>query len=111
MRTGSTETPEMVSGADLIAASLATIFRSPMGSRLMRPTFGNEIWGMLFETVDVVLAARVRRGVQQAIERCEPRIKVSKIAVEVDETEIGVKVEYVWQQRIETVGFEIARPT
>jgi phage baseplate assembly protein W len=109
MRSSATSTPGTVEDAEAIAASVRTILTVGVGSRLMRPGFGSRLHGMLFENVDAVLAARVRRAVSEALTRGEPRIRVTGISVDVEDTQVTVYVEYVWRLRTERVSSEFAR--
>ena len=75
----------------------------------MRNDFGTRAWGMLWENVDPVLVALVRRCVLDGLRRNEPRIRVEKVEARVEDTAVVVSIVYVWQNKQVSDSFEYER--
>jgi phage baseplate assembly protein W len=57
------------------------ILMTPIGQRVMRPTFGCRIHELVFAPNNAQTAARARRYVEEALGMWEPRIIVNEVAV------------------------------
>jgi phage baseplate assembly protein W len=61
-----------------------------------RPEIGSNIRRMLFENVDVIIAARLEREIVETIENFEPRVEVSKVTAipAPDENSYQIELEF-----------------
>lgn len=64
--------------------------------RPFRPEVGSNIRRMLFENVDVIIAARLEREIVETIENFEPRVEVSRITAipAPDENSYQIELEF-----------------
>ena len=73
---------EMTSGTAEIEGSLAVIFSTRLGDRLFRPDFGCDMEEYQFSSMDTTTVLRIRRTIEQAVRKYEPRIKVLDVDIE-----------------------------
>lgn len=66
---------------DAIKNSIRNIILTPIGSRAFNPSFGTKIQTLLFEHPTPVTAIAIRSEIKIALERLEPRVKVTSIEV------------------------------
>lgn len=87
---------KLVSGDEKINASLAAIFTTPTGSRIMLREFGWRGHELNFENPDDVVIELARFYSVEAIERWEPRIEVTEddVEIEIDEDVMLVRITY-----------------
>jgi uncharacterized protein len=71
-----------VSGEESIAQAVWIVLATPVGSRIMRPTFGCGIHDQVFAPADAGTLATVRTEVQRALLRWEPRIDVLDVQID-----------------------------
>lgn len=69
---------------DELDQAIKIILTTPLGQRVMRPTFGCRIHELIFEPNNSDTAAQARRYVMEAISMWEPRINVKDVAVKSD---------------------------
>jgi phage baseplate assembly protein W len=64
--------------------------------RPFRPEVGSNIRRMLFENVDVIIAARLEREIVETIENFEPRVEVSRVTAipAPDENSYQIELEF-----------------
>lgn len=74
----------MTSGEDDIRESLAILFATALGERVMQPTYGCELRAMVFTVIDASAVTAIQDAVRRAVLFCEPRIDLE--SVEVDES-------------------------
>lgn len=93
-----------------IENSIKRILTTPLGSRVMEPTFGSNLYLLIDKRIDMEWKLLFSKYVFEAISRWEPRIKLAKatpkqvgesVVIElsflvVDENEI-VKLEILWR--------------
>jgi hypothetical protein len=87
--------PDTVVDEALIQQSLIRIILSPRGERVMRPNFGSGVFDMVFDNNDDVFALAMQRSVRLAIGQFEPRVIVTDVQVDRQDTEAIVTVGYV----------------
>jgi phage baseplate assembly protein W len=75
-RKGSSQYPEQSTDAALIKESLSQLIQTSRRERVMRPEFGSNSWGYLFEENDEVLAALIRTDIGAVVSKYEPRIRL-----------------------------------
>ena len=76
---GNHEFPKAAYDAELIKQSLIQIVLTPRRSRIMRPDFGCDVLGLLFEQNTDLLAEICRLEVTTAISKYEPRAIVQDV--------------------------------
>ena len=64
-----------------IKNSIRNIILTPIGSRAFNPSFGTKIQTLLFEHPTPVTAIAIRSEIKIALQRLEPRVKVTNIEV------------------------------
>jgi phage baseplate assembly protein W len=74
----------MVSDDRDIRESLWVLFSTSLGERIMLPTYGNQLWEMVFRGITTTLVTEIQGMVAQAILYWEPRITVDDIQVKAD---------------------------
>lgn len=67
-----------------LAQSVADIINTPIGSRVMRRTYGSLVPALLDQPHNAALAARVRAAAVSALMRWEPRIAVRLVKLTPD---------------------------
>lgn len=78
---GSTGGIAMAEGHAKIAQSIRLILTTSPGERRMRPEFGCDLRAFVFEPVNDLTAGLIRREVDRALRRWEPRIDLDSIDV------------------------------
>lgn len=71
---------------DLIHDSIVQLVLTMRCERVMRPDLGCNAYSFIFENEDDVLAELIRTEVMAVISRYEPRVAVSDVTVERDDT-------------------------
>lgn len=82
---------------DVIEASIRLILSTSIGERLMRPDFGSTLSSFVFKPINEENRAKMSSAVNEALQRWEPRIKVSQISVtpsQADRATVLIDVEY-----------------
>jgi hypothetical protein len=67
-----------------IDQAIRIIIMTPLGQRVMRPTFGCRIHELIFAPNNDQTAAQARRYVEDALAMWEPRIRVTEVRVKAD---------------------------
>jgi len=64
--------------------------------RPFQPELGSNIRRLLFENVDVIIAARIEREIVETIENFEPRVQVSKVTAipSPDQNQYNIELEF-----------------
>lgn len=93
-RKGSTSFPEVATDEQLIREDLAQLLLTGVGSRVMRPNFGTNLYSFIFEPNDDLLASLVQAEVTTAISKFEPRISLLDVGVSRVNSEVVVTVSY-----------------
>ena len=70
---------EMVSGNDAVRQAILLLLSTRPGERVMRPTYGCDIYQLLFAPNDDTTAALAIYYVRRALERWEPRVAIVKL--------------------------------
>lgn len=77
-------TGRRIDSADHLRQSVTDIITTPIGSRVMRRTYGSLVPALLDQPHNAALAARVRAAAVSAIMRWEPRIAVRLVKLTTD---------------------------
>lgn len=72
---------KMVSDEDDVRESLRILFATRPGERIMQPSYGCALHGLVFETVNERTVSEVEEAVERAILFFEPRIRLDHISV------------------------------
>lgn len=64
-----------------IEQAILIILSTPIGTRVMRPTFGSRLHELVFAPNNSQTAAQARRYVEEALGMWEPRIRVRNVEV------------------------------
>jgi uncharacterized protein len=81
-----------------IQESLRILFSTARGERILLPSYGCDLWGMVFQNMTTTLQTEIAERVRQAILNWEPRIEVLAVEVVPDASVDGrilVQVDYV----------------
>lgn len=96
--------PELVDIYRSVSDSIRDILTTQVGTRPMRPAYGCNVFGFIFETIDDLLIARAEIAVRRALEINEPRIQVQDVNVTTEDDQDGHENVIVI-----TVGYYIRR--
>lgn len=77
-------TGRRIDSADHLRQSVTDIITTPIGSRVMRRTYGSLVPALLDQPHNAALAARVRAAAVSALMRWEPRIAVRLVKLTTD---------------------------
>jgi phage baseplate assembly protein W len=77
---------DMVSDEKDIRQSIEIILFTNFRERVMKPEFGSSLQDYVFETLDSVTINRMKDVIRYAILDFEPRVKLKKISLEIDQT-------------------------
>lgn len=94
-RKGKTSFPEAAADDDLIRQSIFQILGTSRGERVMRPTFGANVYKFVFANNNDLLADLIATEVRTALGRFEPRISVVTVQVVSNDNEVVTTVSYV----------------
>lgn len=72
----------IIKNIDAIQQSMINIITTRKGERAFEPTYGCEIDSSLFELMNHTSALVVERSIQEAINKHEPRVNISRVQVE-----------------------------
>ena len=110
-RKGETSFPERAEDAELIRASIFQILSTQKGERVMRPSFGANVWRFIFANNNAFLEDLIRTEVRGAIARFEPRVTIQDITIIREEAEITIDIEYVVRSTQTLDRLEFTQPT
>ncbi|MEO0444418.1 MAG: GPW/gp25 family protein [Pseudomonadota bacterium] len=75
------ETGKALAGIDHLKQSIRDILLTPIGSRVMRRSYGSRLLYLLDQPVNEVLIASIQSAVVEALTHYEPRLRLSRVAV------------------------------
>ncbi len=81
---------QMVSGEADIQQSLAILFATSPGERVMHPNFGCRLKHLVFQPMDIALIEQIKKMIEDAILFFEPRIVLESIEVTPQDYEQGM---------------------
>ena len=81
-------------GVEDINQCIAIILLTQKGSDPLRPDFGSDINKYVDSPINTAKANIIRESIE-AIEKWETRIKVDSIAVEINATNINIKIQWI----------------
>jgi Bacteriophage baseplate protein W len=65
----------------LIKQSILQILLTGVGERIMRPTFGSNVYRFVFEPNDTPLEALIQTEIKDALSKWEPRVALQNVTV------------------------------
>jgi uncharacterized protein len=80
----------LASDEEKVAQSIRIILSTPIGQRVMRPTFGSRMHELIFAPMNPETFGLAEMYVQDALNFWEPRIQVLEVTAGTDETQPGV---------------------
>ena len=101
--------PQSAEGYKAIVASIKQILLTPIGARVMRPTFGSRLPELLFENNTTLLQAQVAQEVKRAISLWEPRVKIVSVNTTADNTKVYVDIEFIINNEQYKTNIELER--
>ncbi|WHO39156.1 GPW/gp25 family protein [Sphingobium sp. AP49] len=72
---------DWIMGADAVDQALRALLLTEPGERIGRPTYGAGLRRFLFQPNSVETRAEIRRAIEEAIQRHEPRVQLASISV------------------------------
>ncbi|QRR07653.1 GPW/gp25 family protein (plasmid) [Burkholderia sp. MS455] len=79
----------MSAGTDNVAQSLAMLFQTQPGERIMRAAYGCDMQSMVFENVSEATLASLHSRISESVARYEPRAEGVTIAMQEDARQAG----------------------
>lgn len=76
------ETGKALSGIEHLKQSVHDILSTPVGTRVMRRSYGSRLMYLLDNPMNKMLIAEIQMSVVEALNNYEPRIKVNRVIVE-----------------------------
>lgn len=83
-----------ISEQEHIRQSIDCILSTPLGSRVMNPTFGSRLYSLLDKTITDRWIIEAIEATTEAIERNEARVDVQRVDVQLaDDGQIGIELQ------------------
>ena len=83
-------------GASAVKGALVSILKTNFNERLFQPEFGTGIRGLLFEQMNPITEQRIKKEVESAVARHEPRAEVLGISVKAQEEQNRYEISVVF---------------
>jgi phage baseplate assembly protein W len=83
-------------GAAAVKSAIVSILKTNFGERLFAPEFGSNIRGLLFEQMNPITEQRMKKEVEAAVTRHEPRAEVLGISVKAQEEQNRYEISVVF---------------
>lgn len=103
--------PAMDENVDVVKSDLFGLFRTPIRSRINRPTYGTIVDSLVFEGTGAILNARIERSVKQAISIHERRVIVNSFEISTQGTFILTDIQYSVQGVSDSIQIELQSAT
>ena len=87
-----------------VRQSLRALLLTTRGERFMRPGYGSGLGAYLFESIDATTTSLIKSEVRSTVERYEPRVVLTDVAVDHNARDPGVLRVSVYY-RIKSTGF------
>ena len=81
-------TGKALSGREEIEQALDEILDTPRGERLMRAEYGSDLFKLVDVGMDASGKAKLSQAIAEAIERHEPRVRLTRVAVHAEPGEL-----------------------
>ena len=83
-------------GANAVKGAIYSILKTNFNERLFAPEFGTNIRGLLFEQMNPITEQRIKKEVESAVARHEPRAEVLGISVKAQEEQNRYEISVVF---------------
>ena len=83
-------------GAAAVKQAIVSILKTNFGERLFAPEFGSNIRGLLFEQMNPITEQRMKKEVESAVARHEPRAEVLGVSVKAQEEQNRYEISVVF---------------
>ena len=83
-------------GASAVKGAILSILKTNFNERLFDPEFGSGIRGLLFEQMNPITEQRLKKEVESAVARHEPRAEVLGISVKAQEEQNRYEINVVF---------------
>ena len=83
-------------GAAAVKGAITAILKTNFGERLFAPEFGTGIRALLFEQMNPITEQRLKKEVESAVARHEPRAEVLGVSVEAQEEQNRYEISVVF---------------
>ena len=83
-------------GANAVKGAIYSILKTNFNERVFAPEFGTGIRGLLFEQMNPITEERLKKEVESAVARHEPRAEVLGISVEAQEEQNRYEISVVF---------------
>ena len=83
-------------GAAAVKSAIVSILKTNFGERLFAPEFGSNIRALLFEQMNPITEQRMKKEVESAVARHEPRAEVLGISVKAQEEQNRYEISVVF---------------
>ena len=83
-------------GAAAVKGALVSILKTNFGERLFAPEFGTGLRGLLFEQMNPITEQRMKKEVESAVARHEPRAEVLGVSVKAQEEQNRYEISVVF---------------
>ena len=83
-------------GASAVKGAIVSILKTNFNERLFAPEFGTGIRGLLFEQMNPITEQRIKKEVESAVARHEPRAEVLGISVKAQEEQNRYEISVVF---------------
>lgn len=100
--------PETKENRHLIRDSIIAIVLTKLGQRLFVPDFGSRLHDAIFEPNDRATFRLIETSIVQAIRTWEPRVRILKIDVEIDEHTMDILLDVLVIKLNETFKLPIS---
>ena len=83
-------------GAPAVKQAIVSILKTNFNERLFAPEFGSNIRGLLFEQMNPITEQRMKKEVESAVARHEPRAEVLGVSVKAQEEQNRYEISVVF---------------
>ena len=83
-------------GAAAVKGAIVSILKTNFGERLFAPEFGSNLRGLLFEQMNPITEQRMKKEVESAVARHEPRAEVLGVSVKAQEEQNRYEINVVF---------------
>ena len=83
-------------GASAVKGAILSILKTNFNERLFQPEFGTGIRGLLFEQMNPITEQRLKKEVESAVARHEPRAEVLGVSVKAQEEQNRYEISVVF---------------
>ena len=94
-------------GATAVKGAIVSILKTNFNERLFAPEFGSNIRGLLFEQMNPITEQRMKKKIEAAIARHEPRAEVLGVSVKAQEEQNRYEVSILFSVASEAEVQEI----